>query len=317
MNPSERIKLIPKIAEKLGQEEWNIIDLTLRQYSLPTTDYLGVNKFDYVIDMIQNANDEYLEALTKHLGLSQSFSDISNISTSEINKLADEIEQQKSLMINVSTGRERIQEVNQAYIERRHSILSKLQKLGINDPNNFGDLWNWYNKWKDGSLPSYASRRTFITNLYQQVLDDIALVVKIKANEIVIEPTGWERVDRNLNKIIKSFSTAKNEEDFQGLGLLCREAIISLAQAVYDPALHESVDGVIPSETDAKRMLENYIASELSNGSNEELRRYSKDCFQLAVTLQHKRNANYREAALCVEAIRSLVNIIGIISSHH
>jgi hypothetical protein len=61
-------------------------------------------------------------------------------------------------------------------------------------------------------------------------------------------------------------------------------------------------------------MLENYIATELAGGSNEALRKYVKDSYQLAVTLQHKRNASFREAALCVEATRSLVNAVAIIS---
>ena len=74
------------------------------------------------------------------------------------------------------------------------------------------------------------------------------------------------------------------------------------------------MDGVNPSETDAKRMLENYIAAELTGGSNEELRRYSKNAYTLAVVLQHKRNASFREAALCVEATRSIINIIAVIS---
>jgi hypothetical protein len=50
-----------------------------------------------------------------------------------------------------------------------------------------------------------------------------------------------------------------NEEDFQAIALLCREAIISLAQAVYKPKEQGSSEGVRPSETDAKRMLDDYI----------------------------------------------------------
>jgi hypothetical protein len=113
---------------------------------------------------------------------------------------------------------------------------------------------------------------------------------------------------------VQALAVAVNEEDFQGVGLLCREALISLAQAVYDPDVHVSSEGVQPSATDAKRMLDNYVAAELSGGPNEELRKYVKDAYQLAVVLQHRRNANFREAVLCVEATRSLINTIAIIS---
>ena len=136
----------------------------------------------------------------------------------------------------------------------------------------------------------------------------------IVAEDDARQPKGWERVDRNISKIRQALFSAKDEEDFQAVGLLCRETIISLAQEVYKPELHRSTDDVSISETDAKRMLERYISSELSGSSNEELRKFAKDCFQLAVSLQHKRNANYGEAALCVEASRSLVNIIAIIA---
>jgi hypothetical protein len=96
--------------------------------------------------------------------------------------------------------------------------------------------------------------------------------------------------------------------------LLCREVIVSLAQAVFKPEHHRTLDGIKTSETDAKRMLDSYIASELSVSTNEELRRYAKDAYQLSNCLQHSRTAGFRQAALCVEATRSLVNIIAIIS---
>jgi len=264
--------------------------------------------------MVEDADDQTLMDLASHLGLE--YSDSSNeisILTSKVNELIKEIELQKGLMISVATGGPRIQQVNEEYKDHRLSIMSTLQDMGIEDPNPFGDLWNWYGKWSDGSLPTYQSRRSYIASLFRPLLDNLVLLAQRKSIEQV-EPTGWTRVDRNIEKIIQSLGTATNEEDFQAVGLLCREAIISLAQAVYDPESHQSFDGVNPSETDAKRMLESYIAAELAGGSNEELRRYSKDAYKLAVVLQHKRNACFREAALCVEATRSIINIIAVIS---
>ena len=90
--------------------------------------------------------------------------------------------------------------------------------------------------------------------------------------------------------------------------------MISLAQSVYDPEQHSSLDGIEPSETDAKRMLENYIANILRGRKNEAARKHAKAAYGLAVALQHRRTANFREAALCSEATSSLVNSIAIIS---
>lgn len=236
------------------------------------------------------------------------------IPSSELKELIQKIEAQKGLMIAVATGGPKIKDVDAQYRQRRFEILTTLQDMGIDDPNPYPDLWSWYGKWSDSSLPSWQSRRNYIGTLYQPLLD--ALTVRSKTTSIVQpqEPTGWARVDRNVDKINNALAYAENEEDFQTVGLLCREAIISLAQAVYNPTKHSSVDGVLPSDTDAKRMLENYIASELAGNTNETHRKFVKTTVQLAVDLQHKRTASFREAALCAEATRSIINTIAIIS---
>jgi hypothetical protein len=121
-------------------------------------------------------------------------------------------------------------------------------------------------------------------------------------------------VDRGIYEIRRRLEQAETEEHFQAVGLLCREVLISVAQVVYDPQRHLSEDGVAPSEMDAKRMLDSYIATELAGGSNEGLRRHAKASLSLANDLQHSRTADYRQAALCAEATSSVVNIVAIIS---
>jgi hypothetical protein len=236
------------------------------------------------------------------------------IPISDLKELIQKIEAQKGLMIAVATGGPKIKDVNAQYQHRRFEILTKLQDVGIDDPNPYPDLWSWYGKWSDGSLPSWQARRNYIGALYQPLLDALTMRSKTTSAVQPQEPTGWARVDRNVDKINNALAYAENEEDFQTVGLLCREAIISLAQAVYDSTKHSSVDGVSPSNTDAKRMLENYIAAELAGSSNETHRKFAKTTVQLAVDLQHKRTASFREAALCAEATRAIINTIAIMS---
>ena len=128
------------------------------------------------------------------------------------------------------------------------------------------------------------------------------------------EPTGWARVDRGIEKVRNALEAASTEEDFQTVGLLCRETLISLAQAVFDPTLHTTLDGTDPSDTDAKRMLEAYIMTELAGGSNEEVRQHAKAALKLANSIQHRRTATFHDAALCAEATTSVVNLIAIVS---
>lgn len=68
MNTSERIKLIQAIAGRLAQEEWRVIELTLRQFGLPTQSAYG-GELDFVIANIDGASDTQLSQLAQHVGL--------------------------------------------------------------------------------------------------------------------------------------------------------------------------------------------------------------------------------------------------------
>ena len=117
-----------------------------------------------------------------------------------------------------------------------------------------------------------------------------------------------------MDKVIAALAKAADETEYQSVGFLCRECLISLAQAVFDPAMHGSASGTEISETDAYRMLEAYFSSEFAGSENEALRRHAKASLNLANTLQHKRTAKYKDAALCSEATRTAVNIVAITS---
>lgn len=130
--------------------------------------------------------------------------------------------------------------------------------------------------------------------------------------EIFEEPTGWQKVDRQLQEVRLRLDQAESEEQFQAVGLLCREVLITLAQEVYDPEKHPMTDK-LPSDTDARRMLKAVIGAELRGSAQEEARAHAKAALRLANALQHKRTADFRTAALCGEATASVVNIVAIL----
>lgn len=136
-----------------------------------------------------------------------------------------------------------------------------------------------------------------------------------EANDLFRSLTGWPRVDRTLDEIRTRLRVASNEEQFQAVGVLCREAMISLAGAVFEPDRHPplSADDVAASNTDARRMLDRYVEAEARGKSNATIRRYVKVALQFANEVQHQRTATYRSAALCAEATAGLVNIIAIL----
>jgi len=229
-------------------------------------------------------------------------------------ELVTEIEAQRSLMVAVATGGPRIQEVNAQYIARRDRIATELRRRTLEDPNPHGDLWAWYGRWSSGDMPSWVSRRTHLSEMYQPLIDQIRSGPSSTGAALFEEPTGWPRVDRGIYELRRRLEQAETEEQYQAVGLLCRETLISVAQVVYDAQRHPPTDGVVPSETDASRMLFAYIAVELAGGPNEAVRRHAKAALSLAVDLQHHRTAEYRQAALCAEATTSVVNLIAILS---
>jgi AbiJ N-terminal domain 3 len=128
------------------------------------------------------------------------------------------------------------------------------------------------------------------------------------------EPTGWQKVDRQLQEMKLRLDSAETEEQWQGVGLLCREVLISVAQEVYDPARHPPIDNVTPSDTDAKRMLEAIFEIELKGSTNDQARAHAKAAVNLALALQHKRTSDFRTAALCAEGTWSVVNMLAIVA---
>ncbi len=128
------------------------------------------------------------------------------------------------------------------------------------------------------------------------------------------EPTGWMKVDRQLQEVRARLDGAATEEQFQAVGLLCREVLITVAQEVFDAAKHPGIDDKQASDTDARRMLEQIFETELRGSANEEARAHAKAAVRLALALQHKRTADFRTAALCAEGTVSVVNMLAILT---
>ena len=127
---------------------------------------------------------------------------------------------------------------------------------------------------------------------------------------------SWDRVHRTAKELDERLRSATAEEQFQTVGSLAREVMISLAQAVYERELHGVIeDEKQPSETDARRMLEAYIERELQGGANEETRRFSKAAIALAPAVAHKRTATRREATLCAVATEAMIRVIEVLAA--
>ncbi|AEE54372.1 hypothetical protein [Haliscomenobacter hydrossis] len=225
--------------------------------------------------------------------------------------LLKEINFLKDTMISVSTGGPKIHDVEADYVKAYARVDSLLKRLNVSNPNPYKSLWEWYGKWSSGDLPQYKDRRSFVRDMHTSTIELLSETDMAPVQSVNIDLSNWERLERSIKEINSRQKEASAEEQFQVVGLLCRETIITLAQAVYIEAKHPSIDGVSIGKTDAKRMLESYIMVELAGGENEILRKYARVTNDLANVLTHKRTATRKDAALCASATIALVNFIG------
>ncbi|MHA2022498.1 MAG: hypothetical protein ACTSWQ_02440 [Candidatus Thorarchaeota archaeon] len=218
---------------------------------------------------------------------------------------------QRETLRAVGMGELQIQDVDDDYILRHEDLLGTFKLWDLEYTAEFVNLWDWYHYYKH-NLESYAERRKYLYDLFDPLIMHFAgdIPEPVPPREL----TGWERVDRALLKARRSLSTAVNEEDYQGVGLLCREILISTAQEVYDGTSQTTHDGIAPSDTDLVRMIEAFLSSSASGPRNANKRKYVKTSQELAVGLQHRRNATFRDAAVCLEATSSIVNTCAILS---
>lgn len=187
------------------------------------------------------------------------------------------------------------------YSEISHKRIIEIEKVisdSLNEVNKKDDSW------------FYVKIRAKLTDCDE---------VGPQSMDAFVELNDWERIKRTVAKIKRDSNIAQNEEDFQTIGLLCRDVIISLAQAVYNPLIHGDTDekGTQIGSSDAVRMLENYINFSLKGRHNKELRTYAKAVNDLANQLTHKRSATKKDMLLTRSATIALINFIGIIEDKY
>lgn len=309
-------------AVQTGYDNWNG---GIYYYTIYLT--IDIETFVKIRDRVQNIETSLLEKFsiaTRHIENEEitsilissraqtkiNWSKLTGITTQS--KLIEDVNYLKNVMISVSTGGQRIQDVNDQYKATFSLVDKALQKLNFKNPNSFRDLWEWYGKWSS-TFSHYKERREFISEMYNTLLQSLEETEQPELISVTVDLTDWERIERSINELRTRQVEAKSEEQYQVVGLLSRETIISLAQVVFDKEKHPILDGTAISKTDAKRMLEAYIAVELGGSSNETVRRYARATLDLANELTHKRTATKKDASLCATATISIINLIGAI----
>lgn len=230
----------------------------------------------------------------------------------EIDRLRGNIDRVKNLMIAVATGGPRINDVDADYKRLLAEVADSLAELGLNDPNPFPSLWDWYGKWSS-EIAGYQPRREFVAALYEPTLR----LLRQRPTGAAVEAltTGWEEVDRRLRNLRADLDRASQPEHYQQLAYGCRELYVALAEAVHDPARHPPSDPAqtVKSSNDANGRLADYFAAELGDESSA-LKDYAKAVIKFANAAGHNRELSFRAAAASFQAAVCLVNLVALIS---
>ncbi len=83
---------------------------------------------------------------------------------------------------------------------------------------------------------------------------------------------------------------------------------------MFDKDKYKSEDGVVPSDTDSKRMLDAFLSFALQGAANERQRKFAKASVDLANHLTHDQMAVRGDAQICLAAVSAVASIVRIIA---
>ena len=92
----------------------------------------------------------------------------------------------RTTIISVATGGPRIQGVQSQFQESYDLVATELISRQIPNPLPYRELWQWQGRWSSGDLPTYASRRAFVADLFDPLLKQLR-----SGFSAPVEATGW------------------------------------------------------------------------------------------------------------------------------
>ena len=132
----------------------------------------------------------------------------------QLERLVKKIRQIQSIMVDVSTGGSLIQEREDEYIVIYIDITTEIESLAkvglaLSHNNSFRSLWDWYEYWSS-KLPSYASRRQYVRELYAPLVNPIESAL----HKHRVDKTPPEDLIRDLAKRIET-QPERSEQGFR------------------------------------------------------------------------------------------------------
>lgn len=200
----EVIKKSEFVLEWLDHDNWNGgIDTYKLVFYLKYSDYTKIIELKKLYeDTIMNSIDSFYKderniiACVEIVAKIDQFVDWAAVAPKE-NKdsIISLINAEKDTLIKAGTGLLQIRDtsVNNDYKTKHSYLVSTLKQLGLEPVHTYNDLWDWYNDYNTRGLKTYQSRRIFIKEIYEPLLDTIQNSEESALQLISYEPTGWEK----------------------------------------------------------------------------------------------------------------------------
>lgn len=176
----------------------------------------------------------------------------------------------------------------------------ELFDVHTNQEERFWVITNPTNLYLQGRFPSYDETFSFHIGIGLRMMDRDRVEIDDDRREQI--GSAWRRYE----DAVSALNTAREAEDFQGIGIKCRDALIAFGKE------HQSEEWLIdagdrPKLNDFKQWSDLYAKS-LSSGR---MRRYLKEIAQktwdITVELQHDSNATGWDAELVLDATHNLL----------
>jgi len=100
----------------------------------------------------------------------------------------------KNILTAVGTGY-KIDSINDLYQHFYEESENRFNQEGIENPNPFSDLWEFYEYWKSNDLSTYSSRRAYVASLYKKR--------SLAKSEAVKEGSFWDILHPDIVDIAK------------------------------------------------------------------------------------------------------------------
>lgn len=132
----------------------------------------------YIYDLYVSIVDQINSALYRQGRKTSPEEFIHEIEPIQLREFLKKIQQLQSIMIEVATGKSRIQEQEEEYTKLYQEVERQIinfheMGLPIVHPNHFKSLWHWHSYWSSELDNTYAARRKYIGDLFVSVVEPI------------------------------------------------------------------------------------------------------------------------------------------------